>query len=390
MLKKSVRLLLVLLLTAALLVPPPVSAAELYFTSVNDSLLPLADETMPAWISGTLYVPYTVFDSSVTGISLGLYCNYNRSEGTVMFISLSQILTFNLNAGTCIDEMTQNQLSGRAIMRYGRPFVPVGLICTFFGLASSYTPIAQGYLVRIRNSSANLTDAKFIDAAGNLINFRLREYTQSMEPETPGGPGSYVPGGTDPGTPPKGTEPEPEVPPVTVPTYLAFQPDTVQEAEAELAVLADSGFYGLFFLTPAQMAESPDLVRRIPGTGHFLGIAAEGAGTEDTTALLAQGSGVLSQTAYQRTSAALVPDAQRAAFAGSGWVCWNTTLDMIPDAGVSPDAYAVSMLRYLEGRTENTYLLLRGSGVSAVLPALLEQLAAENFIVSTPLEVCLP
>ena len=54
--------LLALLVCLALLFPLPVSAADLYFTSVNDNLLPLMADTMPLWSGGQLYVPYTVFD----------------------------------------------------------------------------------------------------------------------------------------------------------------------------------------------------------------------------------------------------------------------------------------------------------------------------------------
>ena len=41
--------LLALVLCVGLLLPVPVSAADLYFTSVNDRLLPLTSDTMPLW-----------------------------------------------------------------------------------------------------------------------------------------------------------------------------------------------------------------------------------------------------------------------------------------------------------------------------------------------------
>lgn len=58
-------------LCLGLLLPQPALAADLYFTSINDNLLPLTSDTMPVWSGGVLYVPYSVFDSGVTGINLG-------------------------------------------------------------------------------------------------------------------------------------------------------------------------------------------------------------------------------------------------------------------------------------------------------------------------------
>ena len=81
----------------------PASAANLYFTGLNDTVAPLTSDSMPFWSGGTLYVPYTVFDSSrnEVGISLGLVTSYNRTNRTVTFYNLRQILTFDLNTGNC-------------------------------------------------------------------------------------------------------------------------------------------------------------------------------------------------------------------------------------------------------------------------------------------------
>ena len=55
--------------------PIPASAANLYFTAINNSVAPLSSNTMPFWSGGAIYVPYSVFDANLNGInvSLGLY-----------------------------------------------------------------------------------------------------------------------------------------------------------------------------------------------------------------------------------------------------------------------------------------------------------------------------
>lgn len=45
------------------------AARTLYFTSINDMLLDLDDETMPFWANERLYIAYTAFSASDAGIS---------------------------------------------------------------------------------------------------------------------------------------------------------------------------------------------------------------------------------------------------------------------------------------------------------------------------------
>ena len=179
--------ILPLLLTAALFLglTVPTSAASLYFTAINDSIPPLTSDTMPFWSGGTIYVPYTVFDAKQNGVnvSLGLYANYNQNAGTVTLFNLRQVLVFDFNSRNCRDDMTGTVYAYRAIMRSGRPYLPLNMVCSFFGMEYSYNQlpsISQGYLVRIKSADAVLDDALFIERARDLLQNRLREYTQSL------------------------------------------------------------------------------------------------------------------------------------------------------------------------------------------------------------------
>lgn len=379
--RKRIPKLLAAVLCLALLVTLPVSAADLYFTALNDTVLPLSSDTMPVWSGGQLYVPYTVFDGSANGgIDLGIYCSYNRDTGSLAFMyNMSKILVFNVKTGTCRDEMTGEHYSAKAIMRNGRPYVPLNTVCGFFGLEWSYNSISQGYLVRIKSDAVVLSDVKFIDAAGELINRRLREYNQSLNPT----PDPATP--TTPQVTPNPDEDDPSS--ASVRTYLAFLCRAGCELGAVLDALDGQGKYVLFLMTPQALEENSDLVRRILGTGHSIGILAEGNNLEETQALLEAGNRVLEQTVRTRTTLAWAPKDQRSVLEGEGWVCWKETFSLSPSDTVGPNTFASSTLRRLEGRTRTTYLTLPGTAnTGRVLTVLLRQLDSNNFVVSTPLE----
>ncbi len=377
---RMIRRFLALALCAVLLLPIPVSAADVYFTSINDNLLPLTSETMPVWSGGLLYVPYTVFDSNYTGVSLGLYCTYSQNSNTVSIFNLRQMLVFDLSSGSARNDMTGETFSARAIVRNGRPYLPLNSVCDFFGLSRSYTAISQGYLVRIKNDAVVLSDAKFIDAAGDLINRRLKEYTQSLNPGTDNTPST-------PSTPSTPTTPDSDGTSADVRTYLAFRCQGGDGVADLLDALDSGGVYALFLFSPQVLEEEGDLVRRILGTGHSIGLLAEGDTLAQTQELLAQGNRLLEQIALTRACLALVPQDQRSALEGEGWVFWRETMSLSPSVTVGPNTFAYNTVRQLAGRTKNTYLTLDGNANAArILPSLLRQLSSKHFVVSIPME----
>lgn len=362
----------------------PVSAADLYFTALNERVELLTSGSMPFWYGGSLYVPYSVFDKDLntTQIDLGLNVSYNsRTRSTVTIYNLrQQMLTFDLNSGTCLNELTGETYDARAIMRNGKPYLPVATVCAFFGLSWSYTALSSipdGYLVRITNGDVVLDDATFIDAAGNTLDARLQQYTQSLSSAA-----------TTP-TPSQPADPQPEEPisPNDTPTYLAILGTEAEGLAGALDALDSAGRYALFFLTPQVLEEEGDLVRRMLGSGHLVGVLAQGEGTDQTRALLERGTAALEAQAHTRTTLAYVPEGQQAALEGEGWVCWDETLLLSPDASVSPSTFASRALSRLEGRELATYLTLEGGEDAArVLPTLLRRLTNDHFILGVPLE----
>ena len=369
-------LVLAVILAVGMFQPMPAAAANLYFTGINDSVAPLTSSSMPYWSGGTLYVPYTVFDANQNGVgvSLGLYTSYNHRSHIVTIFNLKQMLVFDLERGTCRDDMTGAAYDARAVMRYGKPYVPLYVVCSVFGLEYSYNQlsyISQGYLVRIKSADAVLDDGLFIDRARELINNRLRDYTQSLSPAE-----------ITPTIPVSPSEP-PEVDGSNVATYLAFRCESADGLSAILNTLDGTGQYALFFLAPQVIEEEGGLVRRILGTGHSVGILA----WEGEKEALSRGRLALEELAHTRTTLAYVPDGARAGLEEQGWVCWKETLYLEPGDSVGGTAFAGTVLNRLGTRRRTVYLTLEGSGNTArVLSALLRQLSSNHYTVAVPME----
>ena len=374
----------VCLLALLLGLPGPVSAAgTVYFTAVNETVLDLSDSTMPAWSGGVLYVPHSVFDgSNAAGVNFNIYYSYNRDTGLATLFNTRQFLTFDLNSGVCYDGLTGEYLSGRAILRNGLVYVPVALVCRFFGLTYSVIPITEGYMVRVKNGAVVLSDAAFVDAATNSIAHKLREYNQANQ-------SAPTPGVRPPSVSqePEEPEPAPQEPeePDRISIYLGFRCGDGQGLSAILDVLDAEGLSAAFFFSPEVLMEHEPLLYRILGSGHSVGLLAEGDSAAAVRNRLEQGLRALERTAYTRTALALVPAEFRSALEEEGWVCWEETA-AVPEPGVSSAAYAGQILRQLSG-SRNACLTLDGGAESArVLSTLLQRLEARSYTITIPLE----
>lgn len=381
--KRSAALALVLTMLVTLLNTAQ-AAGNIYLTAVNENLLELTSDTMPTWSNGVLYVPYTVFDGSYTGINLGISSSYSRDEGTVTLYTLQQMVVFDLNRGTCYNPLTEQTLSGKAILRNGRPYVPVAAVCSFFGLSYSVIDIDEGYIVRIKGSSVVLTDYSFVDAAQNSIRNRIRDYNQANQSQpTPGVLPPYNP--EEPDT--EITVPDDPADTDIIPTYLAFSCEDSQGLSEILDTLDSRNQRAIFFFDAQGLEREDDLIFRILGSGYSIGLIAQGRSVSATHRLLEEANQTLSQVAYTRTSVVLVPESQRDALEEEGWICWNETASAVPTQGVGTNTYANQVLKRISGNHARVYLTLdAGSETARVLPTLLRRLSEEGYGVSVPLE----
>ncbi len=235
---------------------------NVYFTAVNDKLMPLNDETMPFWSNNSLYVCYTAFDKT----DLGVQYIRNYSMGLAVLYTSKMDLRFDLANRTVYDK---NGVSyqGSAIEKNGNVFFPLDLVCQYFGLSWTLSNTASVPLVRVKSDTVVLDDSSFISAAAPMLASRYAEYEklvnasqQKQEEEE---------------KPPQ----EPEKPPVVEPppihaadgqkVYLILSGKTGESVRSAMRILADSP--AIFLLTVQQM-EDGDLVRALLGSGHSVAL----------------------------------------------------------------------------------------------------------------------
>lgn len=388
---RVLRFLCAVLCALAILLPSAPSAqaaGDVYFTAINDSLLELLNRPMPLWSGGVLYVPYDVFDGNNTsGVDLGITSSYNREAGILaLFGNLQQALAFDFNRGICYDAITDTQLSGKPILRNGTPYVPVSTVCSFFGLTYSTISISQGYVVRIKNDGAVLSDGMFVDAASGLIERRYREYTQANQLPTPVTPEVVPPDETTGPTVPDVDE-EPTEENVTT-VYLGIRCDETGSLESILDTLDVQNKKAAFFFSPEALERQDDLLYRILAQGHTVGLLAEGATLAQTQQMLQEGNQILRKLTYTTTQVALVPRAQRAQLDELGWICWRETVNGVPDETDSGSSYTDTIVRKLGKTRYSAYLTLdAGENTARMLTALLTTLRSEGYAVNVPLEV---
>lgn len=370
--KRLIALLCAAVLCLFMIPARAINAGDVYFTAVNDTLCPLTIDTMPVWVNGMLYVPASVFDSAVTGADLGVYCNQSSTNNTITLYSLRRMLVFDLSRGVAYDYHSKENLPSRAVNRNGRIYLPVEMVCDFFGLEDTYNYTRHGYLVRIKSDEAWLNDARFMDAASGPMSTALQEILRQQT--------------VTPDAPPIQPEPEvePEAPKNQAQLCLGFRCETGEGLDRILDRLDREGIRGMFFVSAQVLAEQDDTVRRIVGSGHGIGLLAD---EERGTQGLEQANDLLAHVARTAATAVLASDGQRQELELDGWVCWKQTVSGMLREKEGATGYTQRILRTLEPRRGTVYMTLDDSKATAqALPALLQALEQAEYRFITPLE----
>ena len=350
---------------------------DVYFTAVNDILLPLAENAMPVWVGGALYVPATTFDKSSTGSNLGLLYNYNRSAGMLTLYTIDRMLVFDLNRGTVYDQQSGQSLSPRAVTRNARTYLPVDLVCDFFGLEDSYTYTQWGYLVRIKDGNARLNDTRFLDAAGSIMRESM-EALMAAQKTTDPAPVTPV----DPVRPADGDTPAvPDERQNETQILLAVRCEGGEGLEAIMDALDRRQWHALFLFTPEAIRAQDDLVRRVIGTGHNVGLIGQDAET------LAAGNAALAHVARTAATVALIGGENASELAEQGWICWEETAQAVPRAGERASAFAQRVTKSVGTSRRTVNLTLDDSAATAAaIGALLTRLDTQDYTVVAPIE----
>lgn len=369
--KRLLSLLLSVLMLCTLLPPRASAAPTLYFTAVNDRMCDLSDETMPFWQNGLLYVAGATVDGPD---DLGIRYSYNQEKSVAILYKGQRVLYCDLTAGTMENNRTGEQYAGSPIVRSGMVFFPITALAKMFDLKYSSTKIAYGYLLRIRDDNAVLSDEYFIDAATDPIQKRYAQYerahaaAESEQPETP--------------------------PPVDTPTrrddltvYLLLPAAEEAALTQLLSTLEKHQSHATLLLTPELLESVGDGVRRAAATGNAVALCISAGTADEALAQIERGNDALWRAASLRTRLVYLESADktlRAAVVGAGYCPLTVNRSVFTSSG---SYWADTALKWAERSGSVRLYLGAESGVSSALGTALSRLRAENCTIAALNEV---
>ena len=368
--KRLLSLLLSVLMLCTLLPPRASAAPTLYFTAVNDRMCDLSDETMPFWQNGLLYVAGATVDGPD---DLGIRYSYNQEKSVAILYKGQRVLYCDLTAGTMENNRTGEQYAGSPIVRSGMVFFPITALAKMFDLKYSSTKIAYGYLLRIRDDNAVLSDEYFIDAATAPIQQRYAQYERApaaaeQENETP-------------------AQVETPVRRDDLTVYLLLPAANGSMLTQLLSTLENYQSHATLLLTPELLESAGDGVRRAAATGNAVALRIDAATAAEALAQIERGNDALWRAASLRTRLVYLESADRTlrtAVAEAGYcpITINTS-----DFTRSGTHWADTALKWA-GRSTSVRLYLGAeSGVSSALGTALSRLRAENCTIAALNEV---
>ena len=369
--RRLVCLLLSVLMLMTALPPLTIAAPMVYFTSVNDTILNLNDETMPFWQGGTLYVPHTAIDDGKMPKELGIYCSYNREKQLVTLIQSRKVLIADVAAGTIYDR-DEIYYAGKAIVRGDVAFLPIDSVAKYFDLQYSYTKVTNGYLVRIKDGNAVLSDSKFIDAASSPMAQRYSQYEKT-----------HLNGGRADGT--DGADGDGGALRMA---YLAFLVSDAAACEALLETVGSGA--ATFVFDASALALTDDLLRHIAAAGSTPALRIDAsAGTEKTIDAIVRANDALWAACNSKTRLVFLDNAA------------ETVTEAVKEAGYCPISFALDysealpsaaraangILSLADGKNACTVLLGQDTDVQSAMSAIVSTLRTNNCALSRLNEV---
>ena len=368
--KRLLSLLLSVLMLCTLLPPRASAAPTLYFTAVNDRMCDLSDETMPFWQNGLLYVAGATVDGPD---DLGIRYLYNQEKSVAILYKGQRVLYCDLTAGTMENNRTGEQYAGSPIVRSGMVFFPITALAKMFDLKYSSTKIAYGYLLRIRDDNAVLSDEYFIDAATDPIQKRYAQYERAhaaaeQENETP-------------------AQVETPVRRDDLTVYLLLPAANGSMLTQLLSTLENYQSHATLLLTPELLESVGDGVRRAAATGNAVALCISAGTADEALAQIERGNDALWRAASLRTRLVYLESADktlRAAVVGAGYCPLTVNRSVFTSSG---SYWADTALKWAERSGSVRLYLGAESGVSSALGTALSRLRAENCTIAALNEV---
>lgn len=331
-------MLLALLMFTSILPPVTQAAPSVCFTSVNDTIRDLNDETMPFWSDGLLYIPHTAIDDGNVPKELGIYCSFNREKKIVTLYRMGKVIVFDIAAGTAYDNSDQDMLpDSTVIVRGDVAFLPLDTVAKAFSLKYSYLKVDYGYLLRIKSDAVVLSDSKFIDAATLPMTQRYNQYEKTHQ-NANGAPSGNENDGNQA---------------ARMSAYLALLADDPAASERMLLFLEKNGHAATFLFDETAIAGRDDLLRHVVISGSAVALRVDASeGAEQTISAIERANEALWTASNTKTRLVCLSSASDAVIAS------------VRSAGYCPVTFALDYQEKLPSasRAANSILSYAGQG----------------------------
>ena len=365
--RKILAVFVVLCLMAAFSPPVSYAAVSPYFVAINDTLLPFNENTMPLISGGEVFVPDRIFEG------LGVWSVSSEDRELVrLYRGVNSYVDFYTARGVTEDQ-DGNSLNWPSARRVGRRFyVPLRQVCDFFGLTYQILEVPrhivseeQMWVVRII-STAVFNGPTFVGMNERTLR---TSYNDFLFPQ---------PAVIEPPTPQQ-DELSPDYSDVTI--HVSFFDISAGSAESILDLLdiQASGFQSCFFVSTDDIAENPELIRRISGSGHAIGIWL----TEGSLEEYLQASAMLFEAAKVRTvfvSTDTATETSLAMASEHGLQFWGT-----PQSFVNYDTQTYSAITAMiprESGARKNLMLSCSEEAASIVPGLYSFLSENEFTVA--------
>ncbi|MBQ7777842.1 MAG: hypothetical protein IJ396_02970 [Oscillibacter sp.] len=328
------------------------AAKSVYFTAINDNIMPLTDATMPFWSGGFLYISGSVFTGYLRE-SIGVSYTYNSSKQIAALYAVgksNKSLVFDLATGQTQDRLGTLYANRPAIKRGSEVFVPAALVAEYFDLTYSVIGVEGGHLVRLRTPKESpLNDAMFADAASYTMQDRYEDYlknqAQSQLPNAPEG-GEVFAGKR---------------------IYLNFRAAEPLHVTGLLDILDRQRSQGAFFCTEEFLRTEGGLLRRMTAMGQSVGICVDGSLETPLLDQVVQGNVALYRATCGMTRLIWAENAEPQALEEltlAGYVCLQPGMDY-KNQGLLSSGNASALLQKISSQRGDISVWL-GENVSSV------------------------
>ena len=290
--KKYLAFFLCLLMVLQIAVTPTNATENIYFMGLEENVLPLSDTTMPFWQGNFLYIPSSAFTGAGRADAPVRQTVDNGGKWVALYQKSNAIL---FKEGSNYGEDSSGKLYyPGAVKRNGQFYVPVAVVASFFDLKYSVINVNRGWLVWLRSPDFILSDTEFANAATGMLEHRYQEYASKKAEEKPQ-------------TPPTVSKPVTEV-------LSGKKVYLCQEGNDSTGLLLDVldryNAKTTVFCTPEFMQEHHDLLRRMIGTGHGIGILADESLPTPVLDQIQAANQVLDQATYSQTRLVRIKNAK--------------------------------------------------------------------------------